>query len=75
MKPDEFLDFYRNARASAILRTDLPHAATPAMEAAIRAGFRVLEFTLTVPQALERISELAKVKEVVVGAGTVLTPQ
>ena len=75
MKPDEFLDFYRSARASAILRTDMAEAATPAMEAAIRAGFRVLEFTLTVPQALERISEFAGMKDVVIGAGTVLTPQ
>jgi 2-dehydro-3-deoxyphosphogluconate aldolase/(4S)-4-hydroxy-2-oxoglutarate aldolase len=48
-------------------------AAAPAMEAAIRAGFRVLEFTLTVPEALARISEFAGRKGLAVGAGTVLT--
>lgn len=75
MTPDEFIEFFRIARASAILRTDVPDAAGPAMEAAIRAGFRVLEFTLTVPGALELISEFSTTEGVVVGAGTVLTPE
>ncbi len=43
------------------------------MQAAIDAGFRVLEFTLTVPDALERISGFSRMPDVVVGAGTVLT--
>jgi 2-dehydro-3-deoxyphosphogluconate aldolase/(4S)-4-hydroxy-2-oxoglutarate aldolase len=73
MKPDEFIEFYRTARASAILRTHLTDAAAPAMNAAISAGFRVLEFTLTVPEALARISEFASRRDIVVGAGTVLT--
>ncbi len=73
MKPESFIDFYRAARASAILRTDLVEAADPAMRAAIAAGFRVLEFTLTVPNALELISAFSRMEDVVVGAGTVLT--
>ena len=48
-----------SARASAILRTDIAEAATPAMEAAVRAGFRVVEFTLTTPGAFELIADLS----------------
>lgn len=74
MTPDEFIAFYGEARASAILRTDLADAAAPAMEAAMRAGFRVLEFTLTVPNALELIAAFSTRAGVVVGAGTALSP-
>lgn len=73
MRPDEFLDFYARHRASAILRTSRREVAKPAMEAAIRGGFRICEFTLTVPDAYTLIGELAAVDDVVVGAGTVLT--
>lgn len=73
MKPDEFLDFYARHRASAILRTSRHEVAKPAMEAAIRGGFRVCEFTLTVPDVYGLIGELAAVDDIVVGAGTVLT--
>lgn len=73
MTPDEFLAFYGQHRASAILRTSRREVAKPAMEAAIRGGFRVCEFTLTVPDAYGLIGELAAVDDVVVGAGTVLT--
>lgn len=75
MTPDEFVAFFRAAKASAILRTDLADAAAPAMHAAVNAGFRVLEFTMTVPDALDRIREFATLEGVVVGAGTVLTTQ
>ncbi len=74
MTPDEFVDFYGQQRASAILRT--PHAAAvvPAMDAAVRAGFRVCEFTLNTPDALAAIARLCETQpDVVVGAGTVLT--
>ena len=60
-------------RATAILRTSLADAAAPAMEAAIRGGFRIVEFTLSVPNAVERIAEFSRRDELVVGAGTVLT--
>lgn len=73
MKPDEFLDFYARHRASAILRTSRSEVAKPAMEAAIRGGFRVCEFTLTVPDTYGLIAELAAVDDIVVGVGTVLT--
>jgi Entner-Doudoroff aldolase len=44
------------------------------MEAAIRGGFRIVEFTLTVPGALELIAEFTKKEGLLVGAGTVMTP-
>lgn len=73
MNPAEFVARLREARASAILRTSLAHAAGPAMDAAVRGGFRVLEFTLTTPGALDLIRQFAARDGLVVGAGTVLT--
>jgi Entner-Doudoroff aldolase len=43
------------------------------MEAAVRGGFRILEFTLNTPGALERIGEFSAREDLVVGAGTVLS--
>jgi Entner-Doudoroff aldolase len=74
MHPDEFVKFYGSQKASAILRTTIEEAAAPAMEAALRAGFKVIEFTLTTPGALDLIGEFSKRDGIVVGAGTVLTP-
>ena len=74
MKPEEFVAFLGSERASAILRTDDGDLAIPAMEAALAAGFRVCEYTLTIPGAFECIRETSSRHEnVVVGAGTVLT--
>lgn len=73
MVPGRFVELYGRLRASAILRTPIEEAAAPAMEAAVRAGFRIVEFTLTVPAALDRIGEFARREGLVTGAGTVLT--
>jgi Entner-Doudoroff aldolase len=73
MKPDEFLARVAEARASAILRTSDETKAAAAMDAAIRGGFRVVEFTLSIPNALGLIREYRKRPDLVVGAGTVLT--
>lgn len=43
------------------------------MSAAVGGGFRVCEFTLTVPGAIALIEEFAAKRGLVVGAGTVLT--
>ncbi|MCH7796921.1 MAG: bifunctional 4-hydroxy-2-oxoglutarate aldolase/2-dehydro-3-deoxy-phosphogluconate aldolase [Planctomycetes bacterium] len=75
MRPEEFLAFLETRRASAILRTPIADAAKPAMEAAVRGGFEVIEFTLTTPGALELIGEFAGRPGIVVGAGTVLTTE
>ena len=55
MNREAFVDAFAAARASAILRTPHEHLAAPAMEAAIDAGFRVVEFTLTIPGALDLV--------------------
>ena len=73
MSPDEFLKLFRAERASAILRTTIPEAVAPAMEAAVAGGFRVIEFTMTCPDVLKHIEDFAKRDGLVVGAGTVLT--
>ncbi len=67
-----FIAQLRTERATAILRTQAEAAAAPAMEAAIRGGFKIVEFTLTIPRAFDRIAEFSKKPGIVVGAGTVL---
>jgi Entner-Doudoroff aldolase len=43
------------------------------MEAAVAGGFRIVEFTLSIPQAFDLIEEFARREDLIVGAGTVLT--
>ncbi|MDX1389134.1 MAG: bifunctional 4-hydroxy-2-oxoglutarate aldolase/2-dehydro-3-deoxy-phosphogluconate aldolase [Acidobacteriota bacterium] len=73
MDPSKFVSLLGETKATAILRTSIAEAAGPAMDAAIRGGFRIVEFTLNTPGALDRIEEFAARPGVVVGAGTVLT--
>lgn len=55
------------------IRVSSPEHARYAGEAVTRAGIPLAELTMTVPHALEVISELAKtVPEMILGAGTVL---
>ena len=49
--------------------------ARPIGEALVAGGLRALEVTLRTPAALDAIREIAKVKNAVVGAGTVLNEQ
>jgi len=72
MQPQEFVEFLGTERASAILRCDDPDTAARAMDAAVRGGFRIVEFTLTVPDAFDLIREFSRREGLVVGAGTVL---
>ncbi len=62
-------------RVSAILRTDDPSVAREAMKAAVAGGFRMVEFTLTIPGALELVREFSTQEGLLVGAGTVLSTQ
>ena len=73
MQPVEFVDHFRKMGASAILRTPLEDAVAPAMEAAVRGGFRIVEFTLNTPNALDHVARFSRQEGLVVGAGTVLT--
>lgn len=74
MTPQEFVDTVWQKRCSAILRTDSQDVAAKAMDAAIRGGFSIVEFTLTVPGVFELIEEFSAREGVIVGAGTVLRP-
>jgi 2-dehydro-3-deoxyphosphogluconate aldolase / (4S)-4-hydroxy-2-oxoglutarate aldolase len=73
MKPEQFLDILWRERGTAIMRTGDQTVAAEAMEAAVRGGFRVCEFTMTTPGVLELIAQFAGKEGIVVGAGTVLT--
>jgi len=75
VKPLSFVEFLGREKASAILRTDDQTRAALAMEAALRGGFRVIEFTLTIPGALELMQEFSGRDGVVAGAGTVMDEQ
>ncbi|MDP6539211.1 MAG: bifunctional 4-hydroxy-2-oxoglutarate aldolase/2-dehydro-3-deoxy-phosphogluconate aldolase [Planctomycetota bacterium] len=75
MSAAQVVEFLGRVRASAILRTSVEEVAAGAMEAAVRAGFRAVEFTLTTPGALERIGEFSRRDDLLVGAGTVLDPE
>lgn len=70
-----FIEHFKQTRASAILRTPLADAAGPAMEAAVRGGFTIIEFTLNTPGALDLIRDFTTRPELTVGAGTVLTAE
>ncbi len=61
-------------KISAIIRTKDAQLAADAMGAAVAGGFRLVEFTLTTPNALELIAEFSKRPELLVGAGTVMSP-
>ena len=63
-------------KISAIVRTDDQSVAEQAMAAAVEGGFRVIEFTLNTPGALELITQFRSTDEsLLVGAGTIMTPQ
>jgi 2-dehydro-3-deoxyphosphogluconate aldolase/(4S)-4-hydroxy-2-oxoglutarate aldolase len=68
------LNLIREARAIAILRTNDHATGREALAAAVRGGFRVLEVTLSTPGAIEIIADLARDPRLLIGAGTVLTP-
>lgn len=74
MKAGEFVALLGRSRASAILRTDDQRQAALAMEAAVRGGFRIIEFTLTIPGVYELVQDFANRDGLVVGTGTVMTP-
>ena len=61
-------------KISAIIRTDNQKIAEQAMQAAVDGGFRVVEFTLTTPGALNLITQFRENDDLIVGAGTVMSP-
>ena len=70
---ETFLNILERERLIAILRTGHTDRARKAMQAAIRGGFRILEFTLSIPDVYDLIKEFSANPELITGAGTVLT--
>ncbi|GJM25635.1 MAG: KHG-KDPG bifunctional aldolase [Phycisphaerae bacterium] len=70
---DETLAAIAEARLLAILRTTDQQRADDAANAVIDGGFKLVEFTMNTPGALELIGKYAQDSRVVVGAGTVLS--
>ncbi len=75
MTAEAFVEQFGRLKASAILRTNDQQKAALAMEAAIRGGFRIIEFTLTIPGAYELVQEYSRREGLIVGTGTVMTPE
>jgi Entner-Doudoroff aldolase len=73
MTPEDFVEHFREQRASAILRTNDETLARNAMNAAVAGGFRVIEFTMSIPNTTALIREFSSDPKLTVGAGTVLT--
>jgi Entner-Doudoroff aldolase len=71
--PERIVEEMGRRRMSAIVRWKDRATAGAAMEAAVAGGFRMVEFTLTTPGALELVKEFSARPELLVGAGTVLT--
>src|ERR1700757_3713566 len=65
----------RQERAVAVIRTDSVERALAAANAAVDGGFRVIEITLSFPEASRVIAELAENNDegLLIGAGTILT--
>jgi len=70
--PGVFLDRFGQEKASAILRCNNTEKAALAMEAAIRGGFSIIEFTLTIPGVYDLVRDFSQRKGLLVGTGTVM---
>lgn len=83
MNKYSILERIANAGVVAVLRGDSPEEAVRYADKAVEGGIRVIELTMTVPYALEAVTALTKkyhspsapVKDVLIGAGTVLDPE
>jgi 2-dehydro-3-deoxyphosphogluconate aldolase/(4S)-4-hydroxy-2-oxoglutarate aldolase len=69
---NEVLDQFSKHKACAVLRTGVEGAAYDAMDAAVKGGFRLAEFTLTTPGCLDAVSRFASRTDVLTGCGTIL---
>jgi len=65
----------KSERAVAVIRTDSVENALGAARAAIAGGFRAVEITFSFPEAPDAIRKLAENKDLLVGAGTILTAE
>lgn len=74
MTKEEILRQINEHKLVAVVRTKTPEQALATAKALIQAGVRLIEITLTIPEAIEVIRHLARGQEgAVIGAGTVIT--
>jgi Entner-Doudoroff aldolase len=69
------IEIIARERVSAIIRTSDQATARDAIQAAVDGGFRIVEFTFTTPGALELVAEFSRKDGLLVGAGTVMSPE
>ena len=69
-------DYLNELPLIAILRGVTPEECEPVVEAVFAAGFRIVEVPLNSPHPLQSIERIAKAfdGQILIGAGTVLTP-
>ncbi|RMD74295.1 MAG: bifunctional 4-hydroxy-2-oxoglutarate aldolase/2-dehydro-3-deoxy-phosphogluconate aldolase [Lentisphaerae bacterium] len=76
MFPNDLLNQLARYRVAATFSVDDPTLAVPLVNALHRGGIRILEMTLRTPAALDAINRVChECKDVIVGAGTILTPE
>jgi len=68
---DETLKFFEENKFSAVIRTSSNEDAEEMLKAVTAGGFRILEITMTIPQAARLIESWSKKEGLLVGAGTV----
>ena len=69
----DVVEAFHSLRVVGIIRASSTDVAARAMEAAVRGGIRILEFTWTTPGAAELVREFSqRPEQLVVGAGTIL---
>jgi len=72
---DETLNDLKRRGIIAVIRCDSSESALEIAEAVSNGGVRFVEITMTVPGAVDVLSELSGKKDIVLGAGTVLDPE
>ena len=73
MEKAKVLEIIKREKLVPVIRTNSTDDARQAIEALSKCGIKVFEITLTVPNAVDLISELTKSKtDILIGAGTVL---
>lgn len=71
----DLIDQLTSLQAVAVLRADDPLTAVSAAQAILAGGIRVIEVTMTVPDAYDVMRQLVDQTPAILGAGTVLTAE
>lgn len=69
--PNQVMEHLARGKVTAVIRTPSTEKARSAANAAMRGGFDSLEFTLSIPGALDLITEFKRLPDIIVGGGTI----